>query len=328
MFATLDTYYSFEHNRLKKENFRDLDFDLGKRYKDFIHNPVPSYETNPIRTYSLFSSKKTPHLTIIMPVYNQQDLIKQNATSIFTCTQGTSYEVIFIVDCCSDDTESVLRNTLQELNMEHYKQCTEVRMLVSDTPLFETSADNLGLYCSQGTYAIEIQADMEMTEPGYNQILLKPFAHDSSIIGISGRCTHGFKTNEGIGKLGALVEQKLSPDIDRNAYYIGETCNRGPLALDLKKVKELGYLDEVNFFLDDSDHDLFARAYSQKQWICGYSPIEFNTSLQNGSTRKPRDPLNQKIYEYKKRETSKRNGFLYSYVDALRTNRPIKKINY
>lgn len=30
MFATLDTYYSFEHNRIKKENFRDLDFDLER----------------------------------------------------------------------------------------------------------------------------------------------------------------------------------------------------------------------------------------------------------------------------------------------------------
>ena len=40
-------------------------------------------------------------------------------------------------------------------------------------------------------------------------------------------------------------------------------------------MKILRYLDEVNYFLETSDHDLFARAYVERGWICGYVPIDF-----------------------------------------------------
>jgi hypothetical protein len=46
------------------------------------------------------------------------------------------------------------------------------------------------------------------------------------------------------------------------------------------------FLDEQNYFLDGSEHDLFTRAYFLNGWRCGYIPIEFNAPTQNGSTRK------------------------------------------
>jgi hypothetical protein len=57
------------------------------------------------------------------------------------------------------------------------------------------------------------------------------------------------------------------------------------LLLDRAKLAELNYLDEENYFLDNSDHDLMARAYLEKQYICGYVPIEFRSPLSFGSTR-------------------------------------------
>jgi len=44
-------------------------------------------------------------------------------------------------------------------------------------------------------------------------------------------------------------------------------------------------LDEENYFLDDSDHDLMARAFLEKGYLCGYVPIEFSAPLYVGSTR-------------------------------------------
>ncbi len=44
-------------------------------------------------------------------------------------------------------------------------------------------------------------------------------------------------------------------------------------------------MDEENYFLDDSDHDLMARAYLEKKYICGYVPIDFKAPLCDGSTR-------------------------------------------
>lgn len=106
-----------------------------------------------------------------------------------------------------------------------------------------------------------ILTDHLIEKKEYNQKLIAPFTLNPAIIGLSARCTHDLLDGNGVGKLGRDVEQPFPADTPRNVYYIGETCNRGPLALDMKKVRMMGYLDEVNFFLDNSDHDLFARAY-------------------------------------------------------------------
>jgi len=93
--------------------------------------------------------------------------------------------------------------------------------------------------------------------------------------------------------------------------YMYGTCNRGPLVLDRDKLKCMKYMDEQNYFLDGSDHDLFARAYSEKGWKCGYIPIEFKSPLVDGSTRKnlPNNvkELNQHFLSLKKERAG--NGF-------------------
>jgi hypothetical protein len=90
----------------------------------------------------------------------------------------------------------------------------------------------------------------------------------------------------------------------------------------------MNYLDEVNYFLDNSDHDLFARAYVKKAWICGYAPIDFLSPLENGTTRKPRDTLNQKYYNLKLQITQNgKNGFLINNINTI-PYREIKKIYY
>jgi len=259
-----------------------------------------------------------PYLSIIMPIYNQENIIKKNIQSILDMTEDDTYELIFIIDACSDNSEKYCIEILSLLNNK-YPLCVSCLILKSKTPLFETSSDNLGLYCSNGKYAIEIQADMEIVEKKYNKKIIYPFTIQNDIIGISGRCCHGLNNSNGIGKLGAEVEKPLSLDIDKEAYYICETCNRGPLALDIEKVRQLGYFDEQNYFLDNSDHDLFARAYDKYKWKCGYVPIEVKVNLENGSTRKQRDPLNQKFYNMKKEQTNDgKNGFLYNYkINAI-----------
>ena len=293
-----------------------LYYNINNRYKTtyFINNPV--YESDiEIVTDNTFINK-TPFFSIVTPVYNQENIIIQNLKSILDNTTEKYYEIIYILDSCSDNTEQNLINFINNLNT-NYPLLVKILILKSNIPLFETSADNLGFICSNGEYILEIQADMTMTEYGYNMKLLQPFILDENIIGISGRCCHSFDGTYGIGKLGVDIIKPLSllHNIDKNAYYICETCNRGPLLLNNSKLKELGYLDEVNYFLDNSDHDLFARAYFFKNWICGYAPIDFISLLENGSTRKPRDYNNEKYYKIKKELTQDGiNGFLNKHT--------------
>ena len=88
------------------------------------------------------------------------------------------------------------------------------------------------------------------------------------------------------------------------------------------------YLDEVNYFLDNSDHDLFARAFVEKSWTCGYVPIDFCSPLENGSTRKQRDTVNQKYYDLKLEKTQRgTNGFLTNHRHKI-PRREIVKFHY
>lgn len=223
--------------------------------------------------------------SVIVPVFNQDKIIVENIKSIIDNTVG-NFEIILILDYCFD-------NTVQNVMgfFEKYENTTQNFIQVSivinnEKPLFETKCDNIGFKLAEGTYCLEIQADMTMTEYGYNTQLTKPFLILDNVIAVSGRCAHNLFNEDGIGKLGRLVETPISSlNVCRDKFYVYETCNRGPLLIDRKKLQELNYLDEENYFLDESDHDLMARAYLEKKYICGYVPIDFYSPLELGNTR-------------------------------------------
>lgn len=237
-----------------------------------------------------------PFFSIVMPIHNQAAILRRNVQSLLDMTTGRPYEIIFVVDACSDATLPTLQEWL--MGVAAYPWLIAITVAVSDDPLFETAADNVGFRLARGDYLLEIQADMTMTEPGYNMRLLQPFLLDPTMIGVSGRCCHTFDGRHGVGKLGRQVLTPVAqlPHVDRQHYYVSQTCNRGPLLLDHAKTRELGYLDEAHYFLDNSDHDLFLRAFLRHGYRCAYVPIDFESPLEHGSTRKPRDAKNQAAY--------------------------------
>lgn len=249
--------------------------------------------------------------SIINPVYNQEDIIIQNINSYISNTID-NFEIIIILDSCSDNTKDKLLEFMNIFRC-YNKYLIQIQIIETTEPLFETKCDNIGFKIAQGKYLLEIQADMEMTQYGYNMHLTKPFNLLPDVIAVSGRCAHNLFRTGGVGKTGSSYEKNVNEiKVDKNIFYTYETCNRGPLLLDKKKVKELGYLDEENYFLDNSDHDLMIRAYLFKRYICGYVPIDFNSPIANGSTRKKRDNKNAIAFiEYT-------NKMKKSYIDKYK----------
>ena len=224
--------------------------------------------------------------SIVVPIYNQDKIIVKNLQSIIDNTVE-NFEIILILDYCFDNTEKNIFDYLNNYtNIKKNLICIKI-FKNEEKPLFETKCDNIGFKNSLGKYCLEIQADMEMIENGYNLHLTKPFNLYNNVIAVSGRCAHNlFDHNSGIGKLGTNIEKNVNElNVDKNKFYVFETCNRGPLLIERKKLEELNFLDEENYFLDDSDHDLMARAYLEKKYICGYVPIDFKSPLCDGSTR-------------------------------------------
>jgi glycosyltransferase involved in cell wall biosynthesis len=278
----------------------------------------------PYRVY-LFNTHETPVFSIVTPIYNQESIIVKNIRSILQHTEGF-FEVILILDYCFDKTEEYLLNYLDSL--EPRENLIQVRVFKqTGKPLFETKCDNIGFRASMGKYCLEIQADMEMVEPGYNLELEKPFKMFQDILAVSGRCAHDLFGGHGVGKLGERVEHTLeSLGIQRGVFYMFDTCNRGPLLLDRAKLEELGFLNEIDFFLDNSDHDLMARAFLEKKYKCGYVPIEFTSPLRDGSTRETNyiDCDEYKINRAERERVSKLcNSSLEKYRDVWIQRDPV-----
>ena len=225
--------------------------------------------------------------TIVIPVFNQQKIIIKNINSIISNTLG-DYEIIIINDYSNDKTLEILKNFF--VNFEPiYSNFKRIRIIDTYWPLFETKCDNIGFKLSKAKFVLEIQADMQMLIKGYDQILSKPFYKIENLIAVSGRCAHflDYKDeSDGTGKLGVNIEKSLKElNLKNNKFYIFDTCNRGPLLIDNNKLKQMNYLDERNYFLDISEHDLMLRARMSKNYICGYFPIDFYAPLKDGSTR-------------------------------------------
>ncbi len=285
-----------------------IEAKLSQRYFTgaLIHNPSPlTDQANPVvAAFRNFASdaSRVPHTSVVIPVHNQRDIIIRNLNSLIANIAGT-FELFIICDACTDGTLEAVRAWVSALPANLYTRdilLFSVVVINQSTPVFETTADNMGFILARGNYVLEVQADMHMIQYGFNKQLEKAFATGADVFAVSGRCAHSFDGTTGVGKLGELVEQRTQIPLDHLAnFFVHQTCNRGPLLIDRQRLAELGYLDEQNFWLGDDDHDLMARA-ADKGWVCGYIPIEFISPIADGSTRKPRSPANQAVYDARK----------------------------
>lgn len=189
----------------------------------------------------IYNFKNEIIYSIIIPVFNQEEIIIENLNSIINNTID-NFEIIIILDYCFDNTEKYIFMFLDEYENK-IDNFIQIKIFKNkDKPLFETKCDNIGFKNSEGKYCLEIQADMKMTELGYNLQLTKPFILYNNVIAVSGRCAHNFFSDGGIGKLGYDIEKSISElNICKNKFYVYETCNRGPLLLDKKKNRRIKF---------------------------------------------------------------------------------------
>lgn len=263
----------------------------------------------PLVTVHFVDHTKTPDISVIVPVYNQANIIRNNLVSILE-NISSPFHLIVILDACSDSSCSEVFKfaTDSESISKHrgYGTLCGMTVITSRVPLFEATCDNLGFAISRDvlkvSFALEIQADMQLIQYGIDRQLRKPFLHYKDVLAVSGRLCAGLPRGthphewKGVGKFGVDIDRplRLKSLNEYSKFYVDETVCRGPILFDLNKLHEIGYLDDINFPLSDDDHDLCARAWAEKNWVVGYVPIEFKSPLIDGSTRKQRDQLNVK----------------------------------
>lgn len=223
--------------------------------------------------------------SIILTIHNKNYLLHKTLSALKDFTDWRFTDIIFVIDGCNDGSLETVNFWCKE-NLETIKS----KVIVADN-VFETKANNLGCKESNADYVIFLQDDTLLLEESWNTRLLWPFKRWDDVFSVSGNCAHNWSYNTpGIDKEGWSTllrhhDHANKHNTDRSTFYVRDTCNRGPLAIDRKLMAELNYFDEAFAPLSDDDHDLNMRAFKKFKKVSGFFQIFWFSKSEWGGTR-------------------------------------------
>lgn len=160
---------------------------------------------------TIYRDNKIPTVSFLIPVHNQELIIAQNIMSIVV-NASLDFELIVINDKSRDRTKEELDRILNSEILEKYDNCVAIKYYESTIPVYETKCDDFGISLANTEYVIEIQADMQLLEEGFDAKLLKILEGNPNLLGISGRATHKFE---------ALSLKALERETSLNFDFLG-----------------------------------------------------------------------------------------------------------
>lgn len=230
-------------------------------------------------------------LSIVLTIHNKDWLIRQVINQIYQTTTG-NYELVFVVDGCTDQSEHIVDNMIQ--NAPKNVLCKKIVL----PNVFETKANNAGMKSCYGDNIVIVQDDMIIKEHGWNERMSKPLSLFDDVFAVTARTAHNWEYNPN------NQHEHLSVELDncwcdvlmhtnhahrnntpRNVLAIRDSVNRGPLMMKHDVLKKLNYLDEVFDPQDMDDHDLCYRAYKELGMKAGCYWIDFESQDNWGGTR-------------------------------------------
>ena len=325
----------------------------------------------------------SPALSIVVTVFNQSFLISDIAEAV--CYSISEYaELILIDDGSEDDSLNKMLGIASTVTHKH-PNIIGVWVYHFKKSQFETICDDFGIRAARSRKVILLQADMLITESGFDQVLSSALDQFPDIIMISGRGTillepvasnlrttripSSLRSKYGSSiqfdpvsswLLGLTLKLKMSrttafplavivklerwainwaiiikrtvllrnrrrsvhaiPDSDATSYpglevfretgkaghlsyhdpassdelrpqnqiWLSQSVPRGPILLDRNKYLQVGGFDTDSFILAFDEDDLALRAYLAYGYRVGFVPIGYQSSLDWGTTRKPR----------------------------------------
>lgn len=217
-------------------------------------------------------------ISIILPVYNQQDIISQVLDSIVKNCSSLVNEIVVIIDGCTDESEQVIESYISTVSKP-----IDFNILHTDN-IFEVKADNVGLKASTQPYCMLIQDDCMPDELGYDVRLLKPILVWNDVFAVGGRMGLDAYLKDD-GHLGYSSGVSWT-NLPRNIFAVRDVVNRGPIMLRRSMVESLGWLDENYAPLALDECDISMRAWIQHRWITGCYNIKQIEHNEWGTTRK------------------------------------------
>jgi len=221
--------------------------------------------------------------SIILTIFNKASILDMILRSLFEYTSPTVNEYIFVLDGCTDDSESILHGLLHAIphNAAH--------KIIKTDDVFELRANNAGLKKCTNEYAIIVQDDMCIQEFHWNDRLAKPVLKYKDIWAVTARTTcslhpAGYWHNIREGPVGHKYTK--DSDFPRDVVFVGQVVNRGPLLVTMAVMKRIGYFDEsLPGCIGCDDVDACLKVFERFGLRCCSFWIGYNSPLEWGSTR-------------------------------------------
>ena len=133
--------------------------------------------------------------SIIMPVFNQEKIIQKNLEALKSSI-GTISELIIINDASEDDTNAEILQFMSDF-LPVQNKLRRIKYFSFKKQNFETYCDFFGISQSSGKFILEVQADMRIIDPNFDQKMIRNLRNNPDIFMLSGRGIMSF--NEILG---------------------------------------------------------------------------------------------------------------------------------
>ena len=180
------------------------------------HSPIIVYVTKRESSFTLaFEIGSTANLTdlsVVMPVFNQASRVLDVLNSL-TEMVTTDFELIVIDDASEDSTLQSLLSWATDLDLSSHRHLKRLQVFHSVNQEFETACDSFGFSLCLSGYILEMQADMVITERGFEKKFISAFSIIDNLVAVSGRGVESFTSalSQMIGKGGTTVSRGSSP---------------------------------------------------------------------------------------------------------------------
>ena len=122
-------------------------------------------------------------VSFVIPVHNQKEIIASNVKALLSCITLDS-EIIFVDDSSSDGSKEEILNAISGELPQEIKRIFLYRF---EHPIFESACDDFGIKSASGKYIIEVQADMQIQENGFDKKMTRVLRENPDIFMLSGR---------------------------------------------------------------------------------------------------------------------------------------------
>jgi hypothetical protein len=131
-----------------------------------------------------------PEIHVCMPVHNQESVIGNNLRALLV-SMVKPFDLVVVIDSCEDKSKEKVLEALGRFSGE--SNCSRAVVIESKSSLYETLADYQGFALARAPYLLEVQADMEIREHGFDARILDALHMFPDLFAISGRGTEPFE---------------------------------------------------------------------------------------------------------------------------------------